>query len=164
MAKLAPFLATSILGVFASACASEVATDGGAAPTTERLQAVAAAGAEVMPFDLERTTHIFSDQAWGGEQVVVSDDGDTTQIALIRAHLSAEAARFAHGEFASPEHIHGQNMPGLDVMRSAEIEISYSERPQGGAITYRATDQAVIHAIHAWFAAQRSDHGAHAAH
>jgi hypothetical protein len=45
----------------------------------ERLANVAAKGAEVMPFDLERTTHIFEKLDDGGLQQVVSDDGDAAQ-------------------------------------------------------------------------------------
>ena len=132
----------------------------------ERLEAVAQAGAQVMPFDLERTTHSFLDRAWGGEQIVVSDDGDAQQIALIRVHLSDEAARFSRGDFGSPEAIHGHDMPGLAVLRDrhAAIDVSYSEVPNGASITYRSQDSAVVGAIHEWFEAQRTDHGPHASH
>jgi len=132
----------------------------------ERLEAVAQAGAQVMPFDLERTTHSFLDRAWGGEQIVVSDDGDAQQVALIRAHLSDEAARFSRGDFGSPEAIHGHDMPGLAVLRDqhAAINVAYSELPNGASITYRSQDSAVVGAIHEWFEAQRTDHGPHASH
>jgi hypothetical protein len=138
----------------------------GASASAERQQAVAEAGAHVMPFDLERTTHTFTDEPWGGSQLVVSDDGDAEQVALIRSHLSAEAAKFARGDFASPEAIHGPEMPGLDVLRvrHSSVEVSYADISGGGTITYRSQDRASIEAIHAWFQAQRSDHGAHAAH
>ena len=132
----------------------------------ERLEAVAQAGAQVMPFDLERTTHSFLDRAWGGEQIVVSDDGDAQQVALIRAHLSAEAANFSRGNFGSPEAIHGHDMPGLAVLRDqyAAIDVAYSEVPNGASITYRSQGSAVVGAIHEWFEAQRTDHGPHASH
>lgn len=132
----------------------------------DRLAAVAQAGAEVMPFDLERTTHSFLDRAWGGEQIVVSDDSDAQQVALIRAHLSAEAAKFSRGDFESPEAIHGHDMPGLAILRDrhAAIDVAYSEVPNGASITYRSQDSAVVGAIHEWFEAQRTDHGPHASH
>lgn len=63
-------------------CQSQTAAP--ANPT--RLAEVAGRGAEVMPFDLERTTHIFKKLDNGGLQQVISDDGDTAQIELIRAH------------------------------------------------------------------------------
>ena len=96
----------------------------------------------------------------------MSDGGDGAQIVLIRRHLSDEAARFARGEFGSPERIHGHEMPGLGVLRAnySALQVAYAELPNGGAISYRARDAEMIDAIHAWFAAQRSDHGAHAAH
>lgn len=142
-----------------SACAGNAAHE-------HRLREVAVAGAQVMPFDLERTTHVFTDTPQGGEQVVVSDDGDAAQIALIRTHLTAEAVRFASGDFGSPEQIHGHDMPGLAVLREkhALVDVAYAVVQGGGAITYRSDDPAAIAAIHAWFAAQRSDHGPHAAH
>lgn len=138
----------------------------GSSASIERQGAIAEAGAQVMPFDLERTTHTFTDEPWGGRQVVVSNDGDAEQSALIRSHLSDEAAKFARGDFASPEAIHGREMPGLDVLRArhSSVEVSYADISGGGSITYRSQDRASIDAIHAWFQAQRSDHGAHAAH
>ena len=41
---------------------------------------VAEAGSTVMPFDLERTTHIFEGLEHGGLQTVLSDDGDAQQV------------------------------------------------------------------------------------
>jgi hypothetical protein len=132
----------------------------------DRLRQVASAGERVMPFDLERSTHTFADAAWGGAQTVVSDDGDEAQIALIRSHLAAEAVRFARGDFGSPESIHGHDMPGLAVLREkyAALDVAYVDVPGGGEITYRTQDAGAVEAIHLWFAAQRSDHGRHAAH
>jgi hypothetical protein len=136
------------------------------AASPERLEHVAAIGGQVMPFDLNRTTHTFSDRPWGGLQTVVSDDGDLEQQRLIRSHLADEASRFSRGEFGSPERIHGRDMPGLSVLRQryADIEVSYAAAPAGATITYRSQDRALVDAIHAWFQAQRSDHGAHANH
>lgn len=144
----------------------QMSADRSAAASSARQSAVAEAGGQIMPFDLERTTHTFADQPWGGRQVVVSDDGDAQQVALIRAHLAEEAAKFARGDFGSPEAIHGSDMPGLSVLRErySSVEVSYAEVAGGGEITYRSEDRAVIDSIHAWFQAQRSDHGAHAMH
>lgn len=138
----------------------------GASASSERLHAVAEAGAQVMPFDLERTTHAFLDRPWGGEQSVVSDDSDAQQVALIRSHLSEEAAKFARGDYARPEAIHGRDMPGLAVLRDRHtaIDVAYAETPAGASITYRSQDGDAVEAIHAWFEAQRTDHGAHASH
>jgi hypothetical protein len=135
-------------------------------PSEARLHEVAEAGAKVMPFDLERTTHVFRDEPWGGELRVVSDGAEAEQVALIRRHLGDESAHFARGDFASPERIHGHDMPGLAVLRerASAIAVQYAELEDGATITFRSEDPAVVAALHTWFAAQRSDHGRHAAH
>src|SRR4051812_41635573 len=43
-------------------------------------------GQSVMPFDLARSTHVFTSTAQGGTQDVLSKDGDPRQVALIRQH------------------------------------------------------------------------------
>jgi hypothetical protein len=74
----------------------------------ERRAEVAERGAQVMPFDLDATTHTFTDTDDGGIQTVTADDpGDGDQIELIRAHLRDERAKFArqvmdHGAQAEP--------------------------------------------------------------
>jgi hypothetical protein len=130
-----------------------------------RQAAVAARGAAVMPFDLERTSHIFDAQPDGGlQQVVAHDPQDATQIALIRGHLQEEATKFQQGDFNDPAAIHGNAMPGLADLRAgyAQIDVAYAELPDGAEIRYTTSDPAMVTAIHAWFQAQRSDHGNHA--
>lgn len=131
----------------------------------DRQAEVAARGAAVMPFDLERTTHIFEEQSDGGlQQVVVDDPADAEQIALIRGHLEEEAAKFQRGDFGDPAAIHGDGMPGLAELRESysKIKVVYTEVPDGAQIRYTAGEPALVSAIHAWFAAQLSDHGGHA--
>jgi hypothetical protein len=130
-----------------------------------RQAEVAIRGAEVMPFDLERTTHIFNDLPDGGLQQVVADDpADATQVALIRTHLQAEAAKFGRGDFGDPAAIHGAMMPGLAELRQgyAQVAVAYAELPDGAQIRYTTGDPTMVSALHAWFAAQLSDHGGHA--
>ena len=132
-----------------------------------RQEEVARKGAEVMPFDLARTTHYFDDTATGGvERVTANDPHDGQQAGLIRSHLAHEAARFARGDFSDPAQIHGSDMPGLATLASAgdKLEVSYKALPAGASLAYASRDAAVIAAIHAWFAAQRADHAAHAHH
>ena len=131
---------------------------------TARQAEVAQRGAAVMPFDLERATHVFRRTTSGGVEDVVSDDGDRRQVTLIRAHLRKEARRFARGDFSDPRAIHGAQMPGLATLeaRADELRIRYEPLPNGGRIRYSADDRALVSAIHRWFAAQTSDHGAHA--
>ena len=130
----------------------------------ERQAEVAERGAEVMPFDLERTTHIFEKQADGGLQQIVSDDGDSAQVQLIRSHLAEEAGRFAQGDFHDPSMIHGDDMAGLHelVMGADELTIVYSDLDQGAQILFTTEDPALVAALHAWFDQQVADHGAHA--
>lgn len=129
-----------------------------------RQEAVAERGSGVMPFDLERTTHTFTDLANGGREMVTSDDGDAQQVALIRSHLQEETRKFAAGDFSDPAATHGDGMPGLAQLRAgaSRIGFRYEELPNGAAIDYRTTDAALVAALHEWFAAQRSDHGRHA--
>ena len=129
-----------------------------------RQEEVAERGSEVMPFDLEHTTHLFEKTAYGGLQQVLSNDGDTEQIALIQAHLQQEALRFQHGDFDDPAQIHGDEMPGLAVLRAEyeQVEVVYTPLSDGAQIVYKAETPEVTAAIHVWFDAQLSDHGAHA--
>jgi len=118
-----------------------------------------------MPFDPERTTHRFDALADGGLQQVVADDpADAAQIALIRSHLQAEAAKTQRGDFDDPAAIHGAAMPGLSELRQgyARIAVAYAEQPDGAQIRYTTDDPALVAALHAWFNAQLSDHGGHA--
>jgi len=126
---------------------------------------VAARGAHVMPFNLEKTTHIFQPLPEGALQTVVADNpDDTQQISLIQTHLQSVASKFSTGDFSAPAAIHGEAMPGLSKLVEGyqNIQIQYSPLPNGGEIRYRTQDPALISALHDWFAAQRSDHGHHA--
>ena len=131
-----------------------------------RQQEVAARGAEVMPFDLDRTTHRFEPRPWGGVQTVVADEPDAEQVDLVRAHLQKEAERFSRGDFDDPMAIHGMEMPGLAELKEGaaqgRVEIGYAEVPTGARLTYRAGERGLVDALHAWFQAQVTDHGSHA--
>jgi hypothetical protein len=130
-----------------------------------RQDEVALKGATVMPFDLARTTHFFDDTPGGGiETITANDKKDARQIALIRSHLAEEAKRFGRGDFSDPAKIHGRDMPGLDALARAgdKLRVRYRKLPAGASLSYASADAAVIAAVHAWFAAQRSDHAAHA--
>jgi hypothetical protein len=143
-----------------------IAACGGGEPT-ERQAAVAEAGGEVMPFDLDSTTHIFTETDNGGTQEVIADDpSDDESVRQIRQHLSEEANNFSVGDFSDPESIHGPAMPGLATLKSrfAEIDISVDTTESGALITYTSDEAELVDAIHDWFAAQKSDHGQHAEH
>src|SRR6266545_986339 len=154
MKAIVAVAASALIGV-SSAFAAEPG------PKTSRQDEVVRNGVSVMPFDLKRTTHFFDDTPSGGvETVSANDHRDARQIALIRSHLAAEAKRFSQGDFSDPAKIHGQDMPGLaELARAGEkLQVKYKELPVGASLIFASRDPAVAAAIHAWFAAQRSDH------
>lgn len=137
------------------------------APSSQdRVEDVARRGALVMPFDLDRTRHVFTRNASGGVQrVVVQDAKDAPQIMLIRKHLAKVSAEFRQGRFTDPEQIHGEEMPGLRELRAArpgQLHIDVREHPLGGEIIYRSDDTKLVAALHRWFDGQLADHGKHA--
>jgi uncharacterized protein (DUF305 family) len=141
--------------------ASHSATDASHA----RQAKVAERGAQVMPFDLEKTTHVFEPTEDGGVQQVVADDPtDQEQLSLIREHLKEEADKFSQGDFSDPAEIHGEDMPGLKELEenASSFEVSYSELPDGAQIEYTTDEPALVSALHDWFEAQLSDHAEHA--
>jgi len=129
---------------------------------TDRQATVASIGAEVMPFDLDETTHTFTKTESGGVQLVTSDDPtDRTQIGLIRQHLRTERTNFAAGDFSDPARIHGMDMPGVSELSAgySRITVTYTERPDGAELSYTTDDADLIDAIHSWFDRQVMDHG-----
>ncbi len=130
-----------------------------------RQAQVAARGAEVMPFDLEQTTHLFERRDDGGRQTVTAKDpSNEKQIGLIQTHLRQEAEKFSRGDFSAPAKIHGDDMPGLAELKSGfrSIDIQYKDLPTGGEIRYTTGAPSLVKALHQWFMAQVSDHGKHA--
>jgi hypothetical protein len=119
----------------------------------------------VMPFDMAKTVHVFKMTESGGiQRVIVKDGSDAGQVTLIRAHLREEAGRFQHGDFSDPAKLHGVTMPGLKelLLGAQRVKISYSDLPGGAEITFETTDPHLLTAIHRWFGAQLSEHGADA--
>ncbi len=131
---------------------------------SDRQAEIAERSLKVMPFDLERTTHIFEKTEFGGVQQVLSDDGDLSQIELIQAHLAEEAERFQTGDFGDPALIHGHDMPGLAELEAGfeHLEVVYQPLLEGGKISYSTANERLKIATHQWFDAQLSDHGSHA--
>jgi hypothetical protein len=122
-------------------------------------------GAAVMPFDLAATTHIFRMTDTGGVQRVVAKSANARdQVAMIQQHLKHEAEAFQRGDYSDPATLHGREMPGLKELQAGakQIEVSYSDLPDGAELVFRTTDLHLLTAIHRWFGAQLSDHGADA--
>jgi hypothetical protein len=153
--------ARAVAILFGLALATAACGDGTAARQAE----VAERGAEVMPFDLDATTHRFTKTNDGGVQAVTADDpSDEAQVRLIRAHLLEERDDFARGDFDDPARIHGMDMPGVAELSTGyqRISLSYSEVPAGAELRYTTDDTELVDAIHAWFDRQVMDHGADA--
>jgi hypothetical protein len=119
----------------------------------------------VMPFDMSKTIHVFRMTESGGVQKVLArDPSETEQILLIRQHLSHEAQKFGRGDFSDPTKLHGATMPGLAELHNnpSKVKVSYSELPAGAQLTFETKDLTILTAIHRWFGAQLSEHGADA--
>jgi len=152
--------AASFIVVVVALCASTPVLAG----DTPRQTQVERNSERVMPFSMEATMHHFDPTPDGGVQTVVTHDGDAKQVALVRSHLRKEAAAFARGDFNDPASIHGGDMPGLWIMHAGakRIDVRYADVPNGAKIVYATKDPKLVAAIHTWFKAQVSDHGAHA--
>jgi len=119
----------------------------------------------VMPFDISKSVHIFTMTESGGiQKVVAKETADSEQIALIQQHLRYEAQKFQRGDYSDPTTLHGANMLGLSTLqaRASEIKVIYTELPAGAEIAFTTTDLHLLTAIHRWFGAQLSEHGADA--
>jgi hypothetical protein len=55
-------------------------------------------------------------------------------------------------------------MPGLRELQAgaAGVKVSYADLPSGAEITFETTDPRLLTALHRWFGAQLSEHGADA--
>jgi hypothetical protein len=130
-----------------------------------RQAEVAKRGAQVMPFDLEKTVHVFQKLEDGGlQKVVVKDPSNKEQVPLIQSHLKAESEKFRKGDFSDPAKIHGEDMPGLAELKAGakQIDIRYTSLPDGAQVRYTTKNTKLLAALHRWFDAQLSDHGHHA--
>ena len=148
----------AVVAVVAAGCTAQPSA-------SDRQATVASRGAQVMPFDLDATTHTFTKTDDGGIQQVTADDpGDDEQVNLIRDHLRAERENFARGDFDDPAAIHGMDMPGVSELQAGyrDITVTYRERPGGADLIYATTTAPLVDAIHEWFDRQVMDHGSHA--
>lgn len=130
---------------------------------TRRQAEVAQRGAEVMPFSLAATVHVFTRTQRGGVQrVLARDPADAVQVNLVRQHLQEIRGQFLRGDFSGPARIHGANMPGLAELQAAkpgQLAIAYRDVPGGAELDYTTAEPALVQALHRWFDAQLADHG-----
>jgi hypothetical protein len=139
-------------------------TAGGSDDATERQAEVRERGQSVMPFGLDRTTHVFRKTPSGGVQQVLADDpADGASIRLVRRHLRREQSKF-RGDYQDPMAIHGMTMPGIDELRrgAAAIAVDYRFLPAGAQLRFTTANPRLQSALHRWFDAQLSDHGSDA--
>jgi hypothetical protein len=118
-------------------------------------------GDEAMGFAHDKTTHHFRVYADGGAiEVAANDVKDAASIQAIRSHLAHIVMMFSAGDFSIPMFVHGQVPPGVDVMKSAPSEISYSfeELPSGGRVRIKASSNDTLSAIHDFLRFQIEDH------
>ena len=134
--------------------------------STETKQAhIHAMGHNVMPFSLAKTLHVFKMTESGGiQKVIVKNPADIDQIRLIRQHLKHVADKFQHGDYSDPARLHGKNMPGIKELHSgaSQVSITYHNLPLGAEIVFSTPDIHLLTALHRWFGAQLSEHGADA--
>ncbi len=150
---------------YATLAAALVLLDVAAARGQTTQEHVHQRAADVMPFDVSKTLHIFRMTETGGiERVVAKDPAAADQVTLIRQHLRHEAASFQRGDYTDPAMLHGAAMPGLEELQrgASRIKVSYSSLPAGAQITFETTDLHLLTALHRWFGAQLSEHGADA--
>ena len=162
MTTRTPFIRAPLVRVLLAAALGAGVTVADAADAARQAD-VARRGAEVMPFDLVRTTHVFTKTARGGTQrVVAKDAADTGQVRLVREHLHEIEDQFRRGDFSGPAKIHGESMPGLAELKAAPagaVSIRYADVKGGAMLTYSTADRHLVQALHRWFDAQLDDHG-----
>jgi hypothetical protein len=151
------YLASSVVLFFLVSCNAEL--------PESRQAHIHQMGHNVMPFDLNMTTHIFKMTETGGiQRVIAKDRSDANQIMLIQQHLHHEAELFQKGDYSDPATLHGEDMPGLKELHegAARVTVTYAPLPAGAEITFSTNDPLLLTAIHQWFGAQLSEHGADA--
>lgn len=118
---------------------------------------------QLVPFSLNKTLETFTKTVHGGIQhIVAKSEDDSKQIQLIQAHLLKLANEFAKGDFSTTERIHGTEMPGLTVLKTAQtddIKFEYKALPNGAQIHYSTEYPQFVQALHQWFDAQKTEHG-----
>jgi hypothetical protein len=76
----------------------------------------------------------------------------------------AGAVQVSAGDFSDPLSLHGTDMPGVKELSvgAAQVNVEYSALPNGAQIVFTTEGIHLVTALHRWFGAQLSDHGADA--
>jgi TusA-related sulfurtransferase len=163
---LATLLAAALPNALAAQHTHEHAHHPPAAQADSGFAALQSRGHRAMGVDQYTSTHRFDALPDGGRIELQRDSEDAEGIATIRAHLRSIAGAFARGEFDTPAFVHGQAVPGTEVMaaRRAVIRYEYRDLPRGGEVRIITSDTEAVAAIHAFMAFQRGDHRAGGVH
>lgn len=120
--------------------------------------------APALPYGSDGIVENFTKTVHGGVQhVVAKSAGDAAQIKLIQNRLQKRVEQYRNGDFSETERAHGSNMPGLTQLKLAnpnDIKFEYKPLDNGGQIHYSSEYSQYIEALHEWFDAQNSAHGA----
>ena len=119
-------------------------------------------GAVGMGVDQNTSTHTFESRPDGGRITLRRDVVDSAGVETIRAHMRTIGESFAAGRFDIPGFVHGEQVPGTDVMAARRSAIDYRAGaiPGGGELVITTRDSAALDAIHRFLAYQRRDHRA----
>lgn len=119
-------------------------------------------GKMAMGVDQYTSTHHFDALPEGGRIELLQNDGDSAEVARIRAHMREIAHAFANGDFSTPAAVHLRQVPGADVMAARRMAIHYEEHdlPRGAEVRMHTTDPEALRAIHRFMAFQRNEHHA----
>ena len=133
-----------------------------APPSDTGFAALQERGKAAMGVDQYTSSHVFESLPDGGRIVLQRDSIDSAGTAVIRAHMSDIASRFAAGDFTIPGMVHAREVPGTTVMaeRASRIRYTADTLPRGGQVRVTTTDPAALAAIHEFLEFQRMDHRA----
>jgi hypothetical protein len=118
-------------------------------------------GAEAMGFDQDKTTHHFRLTRDGGYVMVEANSAkDAETIKQVRDHLATQARKFVIGDFAAPEHTHGQVPPGVAEMKRLNklIDYHYDQLSRGAILRITSKNEQAVTAIHDFLKFQITDH------
>jgi hypothetical protein len=118
-------------------------------------------GAAAMGFDQDTTEHHFLIQPDGGAiEVRTISAADIKGRDQIRAHLRQIAAEFAAGDFGKPFAVHGEQPPGVAVMRvkKGAIQFRFEAARDGGRVRIITKDPEARAAIHDFLRYQIREH------
>ena len=114
-----------------------------------------------MGFDQDKTTHHFGLTSSGGYiDVAVRDALDQRNLSAIREHLSHIAVSFKEGDFNIPMLVHGEQPPGVEVMRRSKSRIDYQFKAteRGGRVIITTKAPEALLGIHEFIRYQIQEH------